>query len=110
MEVHKSWKNRIWRRNWIQNKMTDGHEIWNTSWQEHWVRNKLTSHRTEQVGQAVGVRSDRRCRQITFGIDIAACKTVVLARHSNTRYRCHWDAEAGVQHSTAGKSVVWEEG
>ena len=25
-------------------------------------------------------------------------------------YRCHWDAGARVQHSTAGKSVVWNEG
>ena len=25
-------------------------------------------------------------------------------------YRCHWDAEAGVPDSTAGKSVVWDGG
>ena len=25
-------------------------------------------------------------------------------------YRCRWDAEAGVPYSTAGKSVVWNEG
>ena len=34
-----------------------------------------------------------------------------MARHPATRgYRCHWDAEARVQYSTAGKSVVWDEG
>ena len=33
------------------------------------------------------------------------------ARHPAARgYRCHWDAEARVQYSTAGKSVVWDEG
>ena len=36
---------------------------------------------------------------------------MVPARHPATRgYRCHWDAEAGVPYSTAGKSVVWDEG
>ena len=29
---------------------------------------------------------------------------------SNIGYRCHWDAEAGVPNSTAGKSVGWDEG
>ena len=34
----------------------------------------------------------------------------MAARHPATRgYRCHWGAEAGVQFSTAGKSVVWDE-
>ena len=53
----------------------------------------MTSHSIEPVGQAVGVRPDKRCRQITS----RGC-------------RCHWNAEAGVQYSTAGKSVVWDEG
>ena len=58
-----------------------------------------------------GVRSDKRQRQIAFGIDTAACRTVVPARHPATRgYRCHWDTEARVQYSTAGKSVVRDEG
>ena len=36
---------------------------------------------------------------------------MVPARHPASRgYRCHWDAEAGVQFSTAGKSVVWDGG
>ena len=75
------------------------------------VSPKLTSHSIESVGQAAGVRSDRRCRQLRLGIDTAACRTVVLARHPATRgYRCHWDAEAGVQYSTAGKSIVCDEG
>ena len=31
--------------------------------------------------------------------------------HPATRgYRVHWDAEAGVPHSIASKSVVWDEG
>ena len=108
---HTSWNNRIWHRNWIQSKLTGGHNIWSRNSQGDRVRNKLTSHSIESVGQAVGVRSDRRCRQITFGIDTAACRTVVPARQPATRgYRCHWDAEAGVQYSTTGKTVVWDEG
>ena len=110
---HKSWNTRIWYRYWIQDKLAGGHNIWSRNWQGDWVRNKLTSNSIESVGQVVGLRLDRRCRQITFGIDTAACRTVVLARprHPATRgYRCHRDAEAGVQYSTAGKSVVWDEG
>ena len=42
-----------------------------------------------------------------IGCDTAACRTVVLVRHPA---RCHWDVEAGVQYSTAGKSVVWDQG
>ena len=75
------------------------------------MRNKLTGHSIESVGQPVGVRSDNRCGQITFGVDTAACRTVVPATHPATRgYRCHWSAEAGVPFSTAGKSVVWDDG
>ena len=132
---HKSWNNGIWHRKWIQGKMTDGYEnrnkSWNTSRCKKWIQNKLTgghnvcnrnsredgvrdkltSHSIESVGQAASVRSDKRHRQITFGIDTAARRTVVPARHPATRiYRCHWDTKAGVQHSTAGKSVVWHQG
>ena len=94
-----------------QNELTGGHNIWNINWREDGVRNKLMSHSIESAGQAVGVRSDKRCRPITFGIDTAACRTVVLARHPATRgYRCHWDVEPGVEYSTAAKSVVWDGG
>ena len=72
------------------------------------MRNIWTSHSIESIGQAVGGTSARRCRQITSGIHTAAFRTVAPARHSATRgYRCHWDAEARVPYSTAGKSVVW---
>ena len=96
----KHWNNRSWYRSWIHEKLTGGHNIWSSNWRTDRVRNK-SSRSVESVGQTVGVSSDRRCRQITFGIDTAACRTVVLARHPATRgYRCHWDAEAGAQYST----------
>ena len=42
---------------------------------------------------------------------MAACKTVVPARHPATRrYRVHWDKAAGAPYTTAGKSVVWDGG
>ena len=54
---HKSWNNRIWYRNWIENKMTDCHKIrakvgtrevvtachtkrnrsWDTKWYNNWI-------------------------------------------------------------------------
>ena len=72
---------------------------------------KLTGHNTESVGQAVGVRSDKRCKQSTFGVDTTACTAVVPTRYPATRgYGCHWSAEAGVPYPIAGKYVVWEEG
>ena len=75
------------------------------------VRNELTSRSIESIGQAVGVRSNRRYRRITFGIGMGACRTVVPATYPATRgYRCHWDAEAGVLYLIAGKSAVWDEG
>ena len=108
---HESWNNRIWNRNWIQNKLTDCHNIWSRNWQNDRVRDTLTSHSIESVGQVVGRSDQTEGRRITFGIGTAACKTVVPARHPATRgNRCCWDAEAGVQCSTAGKSVVWDEG
>ena len=89
-------------RNWIHSKLTGGHNIWSTNLQDSKVCNMLSGHSIESVGQAVG--SDKRCRRTTFGVDTAACRNVVQARHPATReYRCHWDAEAGVPHSTAGK-------
>ena len=72
---------------------------------------KLTGHNTESVGQAVGVRSDKRCKQSTFGVDTTACTAVVPTRYPATRgYGCHWTTEAGVPYPIAGKYVVWEEG
>ena len=98
-------------KNRIQNKLTGGHNIWSRILQNDRVRIELTSHSIASVAQAVGVRSDGRCRQITFGIDTAGSRTVVPARHPATRgYTCHCDTEAGVRYSTAGKSVVWDEG
>ena len=48
---------------------------------------------------------------ITFGLDTAACRTGVPGNHHAARgYRVHWDSGAGVPYSTAGKSVVWNEG
>ena len=87
MNGDNSWNNRVGYRNWIQNKLTDGHNTWSRNWQNDLVRDNFTSHSIESVGQAVGVRSDRRCRQIAFGIDTAACRTVVPARHPATRGR-----------------------
>ena len=55
--------------------------MWSRTWQNNWVRNKVTSHSIEPVGQALGVRPDERCRQITFEVDTAACRTVVRASH-----------------------------
>ena len=48
----------------------------------------LTGQSIESVGQAVGVKSEKKCRQITFSVDTAACRTVVLARHPATRGTC----------------------
>ena len=66
-----------------------------------WVRNKLTSHCIESVGQAVSVRSDRRHRQITFGIDTAACRTVVPTMMDNLGAD-----DAGVKRLSPTKHVV----
>ena len=54
------------------------------------VREKLMSDIIESVSQAVGVRSDRRCRRVTFGIDTAACRMEVPARHPATRGTRQW--------------------
>ena len=74
---HKSWNN-SWATNWFKNrihhKLMGGHNSWSRNWQDN---KKLTGHSIEAVGQAMGVRPDRRCRQITFGVDTAACRTVV---------------------------------
>ena len=66
----------------------------------------------ESLGlEAVDVRSDRSRRTITFGVDTAACRTVVPASHPAARgYRVHSDSEKGAPYATAGKSLVWDEG
>jgi hypothetical protein len=66
----------------------------------------------EAVGfEAIDTRSDQSRRTITFGVDTAACRTVVPKTHPATRgYNVHRDAESGVPYSTAGKSFVWDEG
>ena len=67
------------------------------------ARDKLSGHRIDSVGQAVGDRSDKRCRQITLGVDTAACRTVVPGKASgNTKVQMSLDAEAG--------EVAWDEG
>ena len=70
MDGHKSWNNRIWHRNGIQNKLTGGHNIRSRNWQDNWMCNILTVRSIESVGQGVGVRAERRCRRITFGVDV----------------------------------------
>ena len=58
----------------------------------------------------ISARTDQSNRTITFGVDTAACRTVVPGNHPAARgYRVHWDSGAGVLYSTAGKSVVWDE-
>ena len=72
------------------------------------MHGKLTVRSIESFGQVMEVRLDARCRHIAFGADAAACRKVVPAIHPTTQgYRVHWDAEAGVPDSTAGKSGVW---
>ena len=61
--------------------------------------------------EAINVRTDQSNRKITFGVDTAACRTVVPGNHPAARgHRVHWDSGAGVPCSTAGKSMVWDEG
>ena len=47
--------------------------------------NKVTIHSIESVGQAVGIKSDRRCRRITFGIDRGVQDSGAGKASSNTR-------------------------
>ena len=90
----RSWNDRIGETNWMQSKLTSGHNIWNRNWRDKWVCDKLTGHSIESVGHAAVVRQDKRCGQTTFGVDTAACRTVVPARHPATRgYKCHCDTE-----------------
>ena len=57
----------------------------------------------------ISVRTDQSNRTITFGVDTAACRTVVHSNHPAARgYRVHLDSGAGVPNATAGKSVVWD--
>ena len=69
---------------------------------EKWDRNTM---------KPISARPDQSNRKITFGVDTAACRTVVPGNHPAAKgYRVHWDSGAGVPYSTAGKSVVWDEG
>ena len=68
---------------WMQTKLTGGHNIWNSNWRDNLVCNKLTDHSIQSVVQAV-VRSDKRCRRITFGVYMAVCSSAGTAS-SNTR-------------------------
>ena len=57
----------------------------------------------EQVGQAVGVRLDMRCRHHVWGRHGSVQHGI---QRQDGTYKCDWDAEAGVPCSTAGTSVV----
>ena len=111
---HKNW-NRSWDtkryKNWMQNKLMGGHNIWSRDWQDNWVRNMLKSHSIESVAQAVGVRPEKGVGKSRLESIRHCAEPWCQQRHPATRgYRCHWDAEAGVPYSTAGKCVVWDEG
>ena len=96
---HDNWNN--WDENWVQNEMTDGYKIemtdghrswnnkiWYANWvqnkKDNWVCNQLTGHSSELVVKGVGVRSDKKCGQTTCGVDTPACRNVVSARHPAT--------------------------
>ena len=56
-------------------------------------------------------RLDPSQRTITFGIDTAACKTVVPANHPAARgYLIHKDSLLGCAYSTAGQDKVYDQG
>ena len=56
-------------------------------------------------------RLDPSQRTITFGIDTAACKTVVLANHLATRgCLIHKDSLLGCACSTAGRDKLYDQG
>ena len=56
-------------------------------------------------------RLDPLQRSITFGIDTAACKTVVPTNHPATRgYLVHKDSLLGCAYSTAGRDKVYDQG
>ena len=56
-------------------------------------------------------RLDPSQRTITFGIDTAACKTVVLANHPAARgYLIHKDSLRGCAYSTGGRDKVYDQG
>ena len=57
------------------------------------------------------VELDPSQRTITFGIDTAACKTVVSANHPAARgYLVHKDSLPGCAYSTAGRDKVYDQG
>ena len=56
-------------------------------------------------------RLDPSQRTVTFGIDTAACKTVVPPNHHGTRgYLVHKDSLLGCAYSTAGRDKVYDQG
>ena len=56
-------------------------------------------------------RDDPTDREITFGVDTAACKTVVPSKHPAARgYVVHRDSLTGTEYTTAGTSTVKDEG
>ena len=58
-----------------------------------------------------GERDDRAHRALRFGVDTAACTTVVPSAHPAVRgYRTHVDARVGTLYSTAGKTTIADEG
>ena len=55
--------------------------------------------------------TDLSQRTVTFGVDTAACKTVVPTNHPATRgYLVHKDSLLGRAHSTAGRDKVYDLG
>ena len=103
-------------------KTTSSSKIWTVStrsWNIDAITNKERSLQskmdsiTKYNGKVsmISDETDQSNRTITFGVDTAACRTVVLGNHPAARgYRVHWDSGAGVLYSTAGNSVVWDEG
>ena len=56
-------------------------------------------------------RFDPSQRTITFGIDAALCKAVVLSNHPAARgYLIHKHSLLGCAHSTAGRDKVYDQG
>ena len=56
-------------------------------------------------------RDDASSRAITFGVDTAACRTVVTPNHPAVRgYKTHVDPITGTLYSTAGTAGVKDEG
>ena len=68
-----------------------------------WVLSKIESVQHDRL--------DPSQRTITFGIDTAACKTVVFSKHPAARgYLVHKDSLLGCAYSTAGRDKVYDHG